>query len=424
MMLFERGSPTDILTLDDLREGLATALRKLGPRKRVVAVPPDFTRFHSHAGDLTRFAWEFYGDALADILPATGTHTAMTAPQITRMFGNFPQSLFRVHDWRKGVTNLGEIPASFIREVSEGKLDYPWTAQISNLLATRQHDLILSIGQVVPHEVIGMANHNKNLLIGTGGHEAIHKSHYLGAVYGMERMMGRANTPVRRVLNLATERFLADWPIVWVQTVVGRADDGKLHVRGMYIGDGYECFEKAAALALKVNFQLLDEPLKKVVVFLDPDEYKSTWLGNKSVYRSRMAIADGGELIVLAPGLREFGEDKEIDMLIRRHGYLPTPGVLDAVQRDPQLHNNLSAAAHLIHGTSEGRFRITYCPGHLSRQEIEGVHYQYADLATMRQRYNPQTLKDGFNTLPDGEKIFYISNPGLGLWSHRSRFSS
>jgi nickel-dependent lactate racemase len=424
MMLFERGSPTDVLSEQDLREGLHTALAKLGPRRRVVAVPPDFTRFHSHAGPLTRHAWEYYGDRMTDILPALGTHSPMTDDQIRRMFGEVPASLFRPHDWRNGITTLGVVPAEFLKEVSGGVVEYPWTAQIANLLATRKHDLILSIGQVVPHEVVGMANHNKNIFVGTGGSEAIHKSHFLGAAYGMERMMGRVDTPVRRVLNYGSDHFTHDWPIVYVQTVVGRAPSGALCVRGLYVSDGYDAFLKAADLALQVNFEMLDEPLQKVVVYLEPDEFKSTWLGNKSVYRTRMAIADGGELVVLAPGLREFGEDKEIDRLIRRFGYCGTPATLAAVRDDDALRNNLSAAAHLIHGSSEGRFRITYCPGHLTREEIEGVHFQYADLKTMASRYSPEKLRDGFNTMPDGERIFYISNPALGLWAHRNRFTN
>jgi len=287
---------------------------------------------------------------------------------------------------------------------------------------SRTFDLILSIGQIVPHEVIGMAGYNKNIFIGTGGPEGINKSHFLGAVYGMERMMGRADTPVRRVLNYASEHFAKHLPILYVLTVVGRGDDGKLIVRGLYIGDDAECFNLASALSLKVNFQMLDEPLKKVVVYLDPSEFKSTWLGNKSVYRTRMAIADGGELIVLAPALKEFGEDKQIDGLIRKYGYVTTPQVLEFVKDNEDLRNNLSAAAHLIHGSSENRFTITYCPGHLTKQEIESVNFRYADLTEMSKRYNPDKLTDGFNTLPGGEKIFYISNPALGLWAHKDRF--
>ncbi|HTY36774.1 MAG TPA: lactate racemase domain-containing protein [Bacteroidota bacterium] len=422
MVYYQRGSEQEILREEDLRAGLHEALGRLGTKRKVLALPPDFTRFHSHAGVLTRHAWEYYKDRLTDILPALGTHSPMQEKDIRTMFGETPLSLFRVHDWRNDIVTLGEVPAAFIHEQSEGKLDYSWKAQVNKLLVQGGFDLILSIGQIVPHEVVGMAGHNKNIFVGTGGQEGINKSHFLGAVYGMERMMGRADTPVRRVLNYASDHFARHLPIVYVLTVVGRGTDGSLVVRGLFVGDDAECFNLAAALSLKVNFQMLEEPLRKVVVYLDPAEFKSTWLGNKSVYRTRMAIADKGELIVLAPGLKEFGEDKQIDTLIRRYGYVTTPEVLDAVKNHDDLKQNLSAAAHLIHGSSEGRFTITYCPGHLTKQEIESVNFRYADLPSMMKKYDPRSLKDGFNTMSDGEKVFFISNPALGLWAHRDRF--
>ncbi len=423
MLYYKRGSETDVLTNDDLRSGLNIALDKLGTNKKVLAIPPDFTRYHSFAGQLTTLIHEYYQDRLTDVLPALGTHTAMTDAQIEKMFPGVPKSLFRVHDWRNDIVTIGNVPGSFVKEVSEGRVDYSWPAQVNKLLAHGGHDLILSIGQVVPHEVIGMANYNKNIFVGTGGAEGINKSHFIGAAYGMERIMGRAVNPVRQVLNYASDHFAQDMPIIYVQTVVGKDKEGKLTVRGLYIGDDMECFEKAAALSLKVNFEMLDKPLKKVVVYLDPSEFKSTWLGNKSIYRTRMALADGGELIVLAPGLKEFGEDKEIDRLIRKYGYLTTPEILELTSKNDDLTNNLSATAHLIHGSAENRFSITYCPGQLSKQEIESVNYKYADLAKMQKKYNPDILKDGFNTLPDGEEIFYISNPALGLWAFKDKFN-
>jgi nickel-dependent lactate racemase len=414
------GSPDTDLSPEEMSGLLAEALAQLGPRSNVLAVPPDQSREHSRAGDLTRYAWEYYRDRLKAVLPALGTHTPMGPEQIARMFGNMPRDLFRVHNWRTDVETLGEVPAAFIEEQSEGKLHYPWPAQVNRLIAQGGFDLILSIGQVVPHEVIGMANYPKNILVGTGGREGINRSHYLGAVYGMERIMGRAENPVRAVLNYAAERFLRHLPLVYVLTVVGRRSTGGLAVRGLYIGDDAECFHQAAYLSLKVNFEIVDEPIRKAVVYLDPHEFHSTWLGNKAIYRTRMALADGAELIVLAPGVREFGEDKTIDALIRKYGYYGTPATLQAVEENADLANDLSAAAHLIHGSSEGRFTITWCPGHLSRQEIEGVGFQYADLDTMLQRYNPKRLEQGYNTV-DGESTFFIGNPGLGLWAHRSR---
>jgi nickel-dependent lactate racemase len=420
MLYYAHGNIKSNLTAEDLKQGLYQALDRLGPRKKVLAVPPDITRFYSRAGELTQMAWKYYGKTLTDILPALGTHVAMTQPEIKRMFGDTPPSLFNKHDWRNDILTLGRVPGEFIKQVSEGKLDYDWPAQVNKLLVEGGFDLILSPGQVVPHEVIGMANYNKNIFVGSGGSEGINKSHFLGAVYGMERIMGRADTPVRKVLNYASDHFAGHLPILYVLTVVSATDDG-LATRGLFIGDDIECFNRAAALSLQVNFQMLDKPLKKVVVYLDPHEFKSTWLGNKSIYRTRMAMADGGELIVLAPGLREFGEDKEIDRLIRKYGYVETDRVLKLTKENAELQNNLSAAAHLIHGSSEGRFKITYCPAHLSKQEIESVNFQYADLDSMLKIYNPEKLQNGFNTV-NGEKIFFISNPGLGLWSWKERF--
>ena len=414
------GSTDTDLTPQQLNDLLVEGLAKLGPRNKVLAVPPDQTREHSRAGELTRYAWQHYGDRLKAVLPALGTHTAMRPDQIAHMFGDVPQELFRVHNWRTDIETLGEVPAEFIREQSEGKLNYAWPAQVNKLISQGGFDLILSIGQVVPHEVIGMANYNKNIVVGTGGRDGINRSHYLGAVYGMERILGRADNPVRRVFNYASEHFLTHLPIVYVQTVVVRRADGTLAVRGLYIGDDIECFQLAAELSLKVNFEIVDEPIKKAVVYLDPSEFHSTWLGNKAVYRTRMALADNAELIVLAPGVKEFGEDKTIDSLIRKYGYRGTPATLAAVNAHPDLANDLSAAAHLIHGSSEGRFKITWCPGHLTKEEVEGVGFSYGDLNAMLARYDPNKLSLGINHV-DGEEIFFISNPGLGLWAHRSR---
>jgi nickel-dependent lactate racemase len=416
----DTGSVETDLSLRQLHDLLVESLAQLGKRNRVLVVPPDHSRVHSRAGDLTRYAWEYYGDQLQAVLPALGTHAAMQPEQIVRMFGAMPVTLFRVHNWRTDVETLGEVPAEFIVEQSEGKLNYSWPAQVNRLVAHGGFDLILSIGQVVPHEVIGMANYNKNILVGTGGRESINRSHYLGAVYGMERIMGRAENPVRNILNYASDRFLRHVPIVYVLTVVGRTADERLAVRGLFVGDDVECFHRAAALSLKVNFETMDTPIQKAVVYLDPHEFHSTWLGNKAIYRTRMALADRAELTILAPGIREFGEDRAIDALIRKYGYRGTPATLAAVTANADLANDLSAAAHLIHGSSESRFTIRLCPGHLTRDEVEGVGFEYGDLKTMLTRYNPQTLRYGNNRV-DGEDFFYISNPGLGLWAYRGK---
>jgi nickel-dependent lactate racemase len=312
-----------------------------------------------------------------------------------------------------------------LNELSGGKVDYTVNVEVNRMLFDG-YDLIISVGQVVPHEVVGMANYTKNIVVGVGGSDIINKSHFLGAVSNMETILGRADTPVRRLFNHAVGEYLIDLPIAYLLTVVEQDyGSGDMHLRGFYAGESEDVYLKACELAQSVNITLLDREPKKVVVYLDPHEFQSTWLGNKAVYRTRMAIADGGELIVLAPALNEFGEDSTIDKLIRKFGYRGTLSTLKAVEEDEELRANLGAAAHLIHGSSEGRFSITYCPGEggVSLDEVRSVGFEAEEYDVMINRYNPESLKDGFNTMPDGEEIFYISNPALGLWAYKEKFN-
>lgn len=418
------GTKDRAISQQDKENYLQALIDKIGKdAKRILLLPPDFTRFHSDAGNLCAILYQKLKDqAHIDLMPALGTHVPMAESQIRKMFGpDIPLDRFLPHDWRNGIKELGEVPASKIKELSHGAVEYPMQVAVNRQLFEGNYDLIISLGQVVPHEVIGMANYTKNICVGVGGSDMINKSHFLGAVYGMEKILGRSNTPVRQVLNYSFDNFIAHLPIHFVLTVTEVVDE-KLCMRGLYAGNDHEVFEEAAKLSQQVNLDLLDQPIKKAVVYLDPEEFMSTWLGNKSIYRLRMAMADQGELIVLAPALKEFGEDKEIDRLIRKYGYKGTPNTLKAVKENQDLQNNLSAAAHLIHGSSEGRFNITYCPGpNVSQQEIESVGFNYCSYETMISKYNPKALNDGYNEV-NGEQIFYVSNPALGLWALKEHF--
>ncbi len=404
----------------------------LSPRmdalRRVLILPPDHTRLNSQAGPITAMAYEFLTKAgvEVDVMPTLGTHNAMTVKQLRMMFGDsIPLEAFKVHDWRGGIVRKGELPGEFLSELSGGKVSYSVGVEVSTRLYDG-YDLILSVGQVVPHEVVGMANYTKNIVVGAGGADIINKSHFLGAVCNMETILGRADTPVRRLFNAAVNRFLSDLPILYVLTVVEQDyDTREMCLRGYFASEDPSAYEAACKLAREVNVILLDREPKKVVVYLDPHEFQSTWLGNKSIYRTRMAIADGGELIVLAPALNEFGEDPQIDKLIRKYGYRGTPATLKAVDENEDLRANLGAAAHLIHGSSEGRFDITYCPGKggVSLDEVRSVGFKAVSCDEMMKRYNPDKLRDGFNKMPDGEEIFFISNPALGLWAYRGKFN-
>ena len=422
------GGEDTVITSEEKRALLHEALLKLGGiPKKILVIPPDITRLHSNAGELTRILYELWDSANGttfDILPAIGTHAPMTEPQITEMYGDLPKATYHVHNWRTGLYHFGEVPSEFVQAVSRGKLDYSIPVAVNHRLVGETgvpspYELIISVGQVIPHEVIGIANGFKNILVGAGGVEMINKSHFLGAVDGMERLMGRTDTSVRKVLNYAHTHYLKQLGILYVMSVMDADASGERVMRGLYVGDDARTFETAAELSRAVNMTFLDEPLSKVVVYLDPREFKSTWLGNKAIYRTRMAMADEGELIIIAPGLREFGEDTEIDRLIRKYGYRGTPATLNAVLENPELQENLSAAAHLIHGSTEGRFKVVYATEHLTQAEIESAGYEWAPLKEVLAEYNPETLVDGFNDAG----FFYISEPGQGLWALRSRFS-
>jgi nickel-dependent lactate racemase len=418
MLYLALGSPTTELSSDQLREALTGVFDSLEPRRRVLAVPPDFSRYASRAGELTCITHDYYGSRLVDVLPALGTHEEISARHREKMFPTVRTDLFRYHNWRTDVETIGEVPAEYVTEVTEGIYNKPWPAELNRLISRGGHDLILSIGQVVPHEVIGMANYNKNIFVGTGGVKGINESHYIGAIYGMERAMGRGDTPLRRILNYAQDHFCRHLPLVYALTVIGPNDEGKSVVRGLFVGDDAECFWRACDLSFAVNVTVVRKPFTKCVVYLDPEKFPSTWLGNKGIYRTRMAMADGGELVLLAPGVRTFGEDPQIDRLIRKLGYRTTPEIIAAVNADREMQANLSAPAHLIHGSSEGRFHITYCPSGLSKVEIETANYRYGDLAEYSQRYDVDKLADGWNTTADGEELFFVRDPAMGLWKY------
>jgi nickel-dependent lactate racemase len=395
---------------------LAEACAEVAPVSSVLLIPPDITRFHSRTGFLTGIACSELGKRgiAVTVLPALGTHAPLTAAERKRMYPEVPESLFRVHDWRNDVVELGRIEREWIINATGGAVSYDWPVQVNKLLCNGGFDLIVSLGQVVPHEVTGMANHAKNLLVGTGGKEAIDKSHFAGAAYGMEKIMGRADTPVRAMFDEGLRRYGDKLPpVLYALTVVSTS----LDLRGLFCGFGRGCFEQAAALSHEVNIELLNEPVQKAVVYLEPDEFRTTWLGNKAVYRTRMAMADGGELLIIAPGLERFGEDSGLDALIRKHGYRPATVILDKLKaNDAELANSLSAAAHLIHGSSESRFTVRYCPGPgLSRQEIESVGYEWGDIDKAMACYDVKKHAAGWNTAADGERFFFVSNPALGL---------
>ena len=377
---------------------------------------------HSGAGRLTELLYNIFAkEAEVHVIPTLGQHVPHTPEENRRMFGSIPEERIHAHDWIGGSDRIGEVPADFVKEKSRGAADWPIPVVLNDMLMQQRWDIILHVGHVVPHEVLGFANHNKNYFIGLGGKETICAAHIAAACCGIENNLGTLVTPVRACFNKAEEDYLGHLPDVYVQIVMARNAQGQLVQTGLYVGDDLETYLQAARQSREQNINVLDEPLKKVVCVMQGDEFFSTWVANKAVYRTRMALADDGELVIIAPGLKRFGEQPEVEQIIRKYGYCGTPKVMEAYRRDPLLQDFAHATAHLIHGSSEGRFRITYAPGHLSKADIESVHFGYADLAETLKIYPPEKLKEGFNDLPGGERIFFIPTPSAGLWVTRER---
>lgn len=425
MELSVKASNTKGLPREEIAGLLREYFRSSLPRGKILVLPPDHSRVYSGGGMITNLLWDYCREAglEMDMLPALGTHEAMDGLELCRFFGSrIPPECFRTHDWRNDVCNIGEVPARVVQKVSSGLLDMPIAVEVNKRIVSGEYTAIVSIGQVVPHEVTGFSNYTKNILIGAGGGDMINKSHYLGAVVGMENILGRVNNPVRAILDYVEEHILQTLSIRYIFTVTTN-DEDTLHIHGIYAGRSRMLFEEAAELSGKKNITYVDKPVKKCLVYLDPREFKSTWIGNKAIYRTRMALADGGELIILAPGIDTFGEDRQNDRLIRKYGYVGREASLRLTRENQDLRENLSVAGQIIQGSSEGRFRVVYCTKHLTKAEVERAGFAYMEYEVAAAEYDIKTLRPGVNIRKNGEEIYFIPNPAMGLWSCRSSTS-
>jgi len=424
---YEEGDNISRETIEGLCERLIEESKKRinGDLKRVLLLPPDLTRAHCGVGWMTEKIYHLLGeDCDVHVIPTLGQHIPHTEEENKWMFGSIPEERIHPHDWRDGVTHVGTIPAEVVKDTTGGVADWEIPVDLNSKLMDEQWDLIINLGHVVPHEVLGFANHNKNYFIGLGGKETICASHMAAAVYGIENNLGNLITPLRACYNWAEDNLLGDLPDVYFQIVMRRDENNDLVHSGIYVGDDLETYLMAARASREQNITVFEEPVKKIVAVMQADEFRGTWVANKAVYRTRMAMADGGELFIIAPGLERFGEQKEVDDIIRKYGYCGTPKAMEEYRVQEDLQEFAHATAHLLHGSSEGRFTIRYAPLSLTKEEIEGVNYEYADLQEALERYNPETMKEGWNTMPDGEEVFFISTPSAGLWATRERLES
>lgn len=388
--------------------------------KRVLLLPPDISRFHSGAGLITAC---YYGEltrngASVKVMPALGTHLPMTEEQLREMFGDsIPMDAYLVHDFRNSIEAIGTVPGEFLNEVSEGLFKDDVTVSVNKELVSGKYDAILSIGQVVPHELAGMAGYTKNLLVGCGGGEMINVSHFLGVFHGRHRILGVELTPPRKLFDYAQKHMLDKLPITFVLTVMSQ-EEGRDVYKGVFISRERDAFEQAVALSQKVNITHVEKPVKKCVVWMDPHSYHSTWVGNKAIYRTQKMVEEDGEIIVIAPGVHTFGENDLADQAIRKYGYRPREEMLELYKTDPLLSSNMSLAGHLIRSVPSPKTKITYCTNKLTREEIEHANYCYMTVEEAMERYPCENWETGWKTLTNGEEIYFVRNAALGLWQY------
>lgn len=395
------------------RKIIADIAEKKRPEK-ILILPPDITRIHSMGGKIAEHLYYHLSKICSVyLMPALGQHKAHTEAENRLMYGSVPENRILKHDPVGDTVKIGTIPAEYVKKITDGKADIEIPVELNRILFDEKWDMIVNIGQIVPHEVFGFSGYNKNFFIGLGGTGTIASSHIASACCGIENIMGKIVSPIRKLFNNAQYNFL-DLPMAYILLVMAEEEERLLH-KGFYCGRDFETYIEAAELSSKLNITKT-APLKKAVAYMDPKEFKSAWTANKAIYRLRKAMADGGELIIIAPGMERFGETPETDSIIRKYGYCGTKRIMGLMKSDKELKRNAHAAAHLIHGSSEGRFKIRYAVKKLSQKEIEGTGMGYADYDTAINRYPPDKMKNGTNITSGGEEVFFTRNPSSGLW--------
>ena len=380
-----------MLAVDDLRGILCQALEVIRPGERVLAIIPDKTR-DDNTHELFPIANEFLqkrGAASFDALVAQGTHPPMSAAQKLSKIGNadFRGSLFD-HRWDDPdeLITLGELSVETVRELTGGLIDQAVPVSINKLLAPGIYDSVLVFGATVPHEVAGFAGGAKYFFPGVAGPELTHTTHWLGALAGIENIIGQVETPTRRLIEAAADLIPAR--IISLNTVVSR-NEGALVTYALFAGDIKDAFRRAAEVSRQVHIRYTGRKYKRVIALLDP-HYDELWVGGKASYKLGGIIEEGGELIIYAPHLTKLSETH--GELIEKYGYAPLESVRDMLGVSEELRENLCIAAHLAHVAYAGRldqhgkvvprYQITMATG-LDEETCRRVNLGYLDYRTL-----------------------------------------
>jgi nickel-dependent lactate racemase len=366
------GSATKPLSDSDLRKIVEQALENVPSGTRVLAIVPDKTR-----DDNTHLLFPMASQVLAarkvaklDVLIAQGTHAPMTETQKRAKIGAGAAETPNLctifdHAWDKpeSLVTLGELSGERIAQLSGGLMHDAVPVKLNSLLAPGVYDLVLVFGATMPHEVAGFAGGAKYFFPGVAGPELTHMTHWLGAMAQIENVIGRVETPTRRVIEAAAE--FVRTPVISFTSVSTRDETG-FHTFALFAGDIRKAMRRGAEISRQIHIKYTGRKYRTVIALLDT-HYDEMWVGGKASYKLGGIVEEGGELIIYAPHLNQLSATH--GKLIEKYGYAPLEAVREMVEGSPELRANLAIAAHLAHVAYSGsrnaegrvvpRYRIT-----------------------------------------------------------------
>src|SRR6266550_8865879 len=389
------GAPEYDLSPGELRAILDQALSHVAPGARVLTIIPDKTR-----DDNTDLLFPFAAEILAerqiaqlDALVAQGTHVPMTDEEKrSKIGGDSVPGLGHIYDHQWNVpeelVTIGELSAERVTELTGGLITDAVSVNLNRRLGPGVYDTIIIFSATVPHEVAGFAGGAKYLFPGVAGPDLTHATHWLGALAGIENVIGRVETPTRHMIEAAADFVAAQ--ILTLNSVITREEDNRLRTHALFAGDFRDAFRRAAEVSRQVHIKYTGQKYQRVVALLD-EHYDELWVGGKASYKLGAIIEEGGELIIYAPHLRSISETH--GRLIEKYGYAPLETVREMVAYSDELRANLCIAAHLAHvsyGSSrnaEGhiipRYRITLASA-VTEEVCRRVNLGFLDHRTFR----------------------------------------
>lgn len=390
------GSAEADLSADELRSIIGNALAEIPAKSKVLAIVPDKTR-DDNTDLLFPFAVEISREKSFekfDALVAQGTHRAMTDREKREKIGVgdgrgiFDFGKIFDHHWSDPheLVTIGELSAEKVRELTGGLFAKPIPLTINKLLAPGVYDYVLIFGGVVPHEVAGFAGGAKYFFPGAAGAELTHATHWLGALAGIENVIGRVETPTRHLIEAAADFIAAK--VICFSSVVTRNKENRLQTRALFAGGFRSAFRRAAEISSQVHIKYTGRKYKRVAALLD-EHYDELWVGGKASYKLGGIIEDGGQLIIYAPHLRCLSATH--GQAIEKYGYAPIEKIRKMVAASGELEANLCVAAHLAHvafagrqdNESEPRYRITLA-SQVDEETCRRVRLEFLDFKKFR----------------------------------------